>query len=141
VTPGYWNDPESTRVAFTPDGWLRSGDLARRDAEGFWTICGRRKDMFISGGENVYPVEVEKVLAAHPAVAEAAVVAAPHPHWGEVGRAFLQLAAGRAEPGSAELEAFCRTRLAPYKVPTSFHYVADFPRTAAGKVQKHLLPL
>jgi fatty-acyl-CoA synthase len=141
VTPGYWNDPEATRAAFTPDGWLRSGDLARRDAPGFWTICGRRKEMFISGGENVYPAEVEKVLAAHPAVAEAAVVAAPHPHWGEVGRAFLQLAAGRPEPASAELEAFCRTRLAPYKVPTSFHYVADFPRTAAGKVQKHLLPL
>jgi fatty-acyl-CoA synthase len=141
VTPGYWNDPEATRAAFTPDGWLRSGDLARRDADGFWYICGRRKEMFISGGENVYPAEVEKVLAAHPAVAEAAVVAAPHPLWGEVGRAFLQLAAGRAEPGTEELDAFCRTRLAAYKVPTSFHYVADFPRTAAGKVQKHLLPL
>lgn len=141
VTPGYWNDPESTRAAFTEDGWLRSGDLARRDADGFWYICGRHKEMFISGGENVYPAEVEKVLAAHPAVAEAAVVGAPHPQWGEVGRAFLQLAAGRPEPAVDELDAFCRTRLAAYKVPTSFHYVADFPRTAAGKVQKHLLPL
>jgi fatty-acyl-CoA synthase len=139
VTPGYWNDAQATRAAFTEDGWLRSGDLARRDADGLYYITGRRKEMFISGGENVYPAEVEQVLAAHPAVAEAAVVAAPDPRWGEVGRAFLQIAAGRPEPGTEELEAFCRTRLAGYKVPTSFHYVADFPRTAAGKVQKHLL--
>jgi fatty-acyl-CoA synthase len=139
VTPGYWNDPEATRAAFTADGWLRSGDLARRDADGFWYIAGRQKEMFISGGENVYPAEVERVLAAHPAVAEAAVVPAPHPRWGEVGRAFVQLAQGRAAPCATELEAFCRTRLAAYKVPESFHYVADFPRTAAGKVQKHLL--
>jgi fatty-acyl-CoA synthase len=139
VTPGYWNDPEGTRAAFTDDGWLRSGDLARRDTDGRWYIEGRRKEMFISGGENVYPIEVENVLVAHPAVAEAAVVAAPHPQWGEVGRAFVQIAAGRPEPGRDELEAFCRTRLAAYKVPGSFHYVADFPRTAAGKVQKHLL--
>jgi fatty-acyl-CoA synthase len=139
VTSGYWNDPVATRAAFTDDGWLRSGDLARRDGDGLWYIEGRRKDMFISGGENVYPAEVEKVLAAHPAVAEAAVVAAPHPRWGEVGRAFIQIAAGRPEPRCGELEAFCRTRLAAYKVPGSFHYVADFPRTAAGKVQKHLL--
>jgi fatty-acyl-CoA synthase len=139
ITPGYWNAPEATRAAFTPDGWLRSGDLARRDADGFWYIAGRRKEMFISGGENVYPAEVEKVLAGHPAVAEAAVIAAPHPRWGEVGRAFVQLAVGRPQPRGDELEAFCRTRLAPYKVPESFHYVADFPRTAGGKVQKHLL--
>ena len=139
LTPGYWNDPEGSRAAFTEDGWLRSGDLARRDSDGRWYIEGRRKEMFISGGENVYPIEVEAVLAAHPAVAEAAVVAAPHPRWGEVGRAFVQIAAGRRQPQTDELEAFCRTRLAPYKVPESFHYVADFPRTAAGKVQKHLL--
>ena len=139
VTPGYWNDPEGTRAAFSEDGWLRSGDLARRDGDGFWYIAGRRKEMFISGGENVYPAEVEKVLAAHPAVAEAAVVAAPHPHWGEVGRAFVQIAAGRPQPCADELQAFCRTRLAPYKVPDSFHYVSDFPRSAGGKVQKHLL--
>ncbi|HEY0412594.1 MAG TPA: AMP-binding protein [Allosphingosinicella sp.] len=139
VTPGYWNNPEATRAAFTTDGWLRSGDLARRDADGFWYIAGRRKDMFVSGGENVYPAEVENVLAAHPAVSDAAVIAAPHPKWGEVGRAFIQLAEGRPRPGESELEAFCRTRLAAYKVPQSFEFVPDFPRTAAGKVQKHLL--
>jgi fatty-acyl-CoA synthase len=139
ITPGYWNDAEATCAAFAADGWLRSGDLARRDRDGCWYIEGRRKDMFISGGENVYPAEVEKVLAAHPAVAEAAVVGAPHPRWGEVGRAFVQVAAGRPPPCVSELEAFCRTRLAAYKVPDSFHYVTDFPRTPGGKVQKHLL--
>jgi fatty-acyl-CoA synthase len=139
VTPGYWNDPEATRAAFTADGWLRSGDLARRDEDGFYWVAGRRKEMFISGGENVYPAEVENVLAGHPAVAEAAVVAAPDPRWGEVGFAFLRLGEGRPRPGAAELEAWCRARLAAYKVPASFEYVEDFPRTAAGKVQKHLL--
>jgi fatty-acyl-CoA synthase len=139
VTPGYWNDAEATRAAFTADGWLKSGDLARRDGDGFYWVAGRRKEMFISGGENVYPAEVENVLAGHPAVAEAAVVALADPRWGEVGCAFLRLAAGRSRPGAAELEAWCRARLAAYKVPASFEYVDDFPRTAAGKVQKHLL--
>ncbi|TFI60058.1 acid--CoA ligase [Sphingomonas parva] len=139
VTPGYWNDPEATRAAFTDDGWLRSGDLARRDADGFYHVVGRRKEMFISGGENVYPAEIENVLAAHPAVGEAAVVPAPHERWGEVGRAFIQPVAGAAAPSAEELAAFCRTHLAAYKVPRSFEFVPDFPRTAAGKVQKHLL--
>jgi fatty-acyl-CoA synthase len=139
VTPGYWNDAEATRAAFTPDGWLKSGDLARRDRDGFYWVAGRRKEMFISGGENVYPAEVENVLAGHPAVAEAAVVAMADARWGEVGCAFLKLAEGRPRPSEAELQAFCRVRLAAYKVPASFEYVEDFPRTAAGKVQKHLL--
>jgi fatty-acyl-CoA synthase len=139
VTPGYWRDPEATRAAFTADGWLRSGDLARRDAEGYYYVAGRRKEMFISGGENVYPAEVENVLAGHPAVTEAAVVAAADPKWGEVGRAFVQLRAAAPPPAEQELEAFCRSRLAAYKVPRSFVFVPDFPRTAAGKVQKHLL--
>lgn len=138
VTPGYWRNEEATRAAFTPDGWLRSGDLARRDGLGFYHVAGRRKDMFISGGENVYPAEVETILCSHPAIAEAAVISEPHPAWGEVGRAFL-IAANGAAPDREALAAFCRERLAPYKVPQGFEYRADFPRTAAGKVQKHLL--
>jgi fatty-acyl-CoA synthase len=138
VTPGYWNDAHATRAAFTADGWLRSGDLARRE-DGFFYIAGRRKEMYISGGENVFPAEVENVLSAHPAVCEAAVVSAPDARWGEVGRAYVRLAAGAAPLCEGELEAFCRTRLAPYKVPRSVTCVPDFPRTAAGKVQKHLL--
>ncbi|MFC7498538.1 class I adenylate-forming enzyme family protein [Enterovirga sp. GCM10030262] len=138
VTPGYWGDEAATRAAFTADGWLRSGDLARRDGDGLHYIVGRRKEMFISGGENVYPAEVEKVLAAHPAIAEAAVVPAPDPRWGEVARAFILTTSG-STPTPEELHAFCRARLAAYKVPRSFEYVSDFPRTAAGKIRKHAL--
>ena len=94
--------------------------------------------MFISGGENVYPIEVENVLSAHPAVADVAVLSRPDPKWGEVGWAFIQLANG-ARPDCAELQDFCRQRLAAYKVPVSFEFVAEFPRTSAGKIQKHLL--
>jgi fatty-acyl-CoA synthase len=139
ITPGYWRNAEATRAAFTEDGWLQSGDLARRDADGFFWIAGRRKEMFISGGENVYPAEVENVLSAHPAVVDAAVLAEEDPKWGEVGRAFVQLAPDRGPPDDEELQAFCRARLAPYKVPRRFDYVAEFPRTSAGKIQKHLL--
>jgi fatty-acyl-CoA synthase len=139
VTPGYWRNAEATRAAFTPDGWLRSGDLARKDADGFHYVAGRRKEMFISGGENVYPAEVEKVLAGHPAVLDAAVLGMPDPRWGEVGRAFVQLAPGAGATCCRELTAFCRERLAAYKVPASFRIVEDFPRTSAGKIQKHLL--
>jgi fatty-acyl-CoA synthase len=138
VTPGYWRNEEATRAAFTDDGWLRSGDLARRDADGFYYIAGRRKEMFISGGENVYPAEVENVLSAHPAVVDAAVLSEPDAKWGEVGRAFVQLAGGH-RPDGAELSAFCRQRLAAYKIPRRFDFVDEFPRTSAGKIQKHLL--
>ena len=96
-------------------------------------------EMFISGGENVYPAEVENVLSAHPAVAEAAVVGAPDPQWGEIGQAFFRLQPGAATPSASELQSFCRSRLAPYKVPRIFEAVADFPRTPAGKIRKHLL--
>lgn len=137
VTPGYWRNEEETRAAFTGDGWLRSGDIARRDPDGFFYIAGRRKEMFVSGGENVFPAEVEHVLCAHPAVAEAAVIAAPDPRWGEVGRAYILPIPGVAALDYGELEAFCRARLAAYKVPKLFEIVSDFPRTAAGKIKKH----
>ncbi|WP_166039359.1 AMP-binding protein [Sphingosinicella sp. YJ22] len=139
VTPGYWRDEEATRAAFTADSWLRSGDLARRDADGLYWVSGRRKEMFVSGGENVYPAEVEKVLACHPAVMDAAVLAVPDTRWGETGEAYVQLAPGTGALPPEDLRAFCRARLAPYKVPKSFRFVEDFPRTSAGKIQKHLL--
>lgn len=139
VTPGYWRNQEATRAAFTDDGWLKSGDLARRDADGFYYVAGRRKEMFISGGENVYPAEVENVLCSHPNIAEAAVVSVADAQWGEIGHAFLLLAGNSDRPGKGELEEFCRTHLAPYKIPKAFDYVGEFPRTAAGKIQKHLL--
>ncbi|HEY0325246.1 MAG TPA: AMP-binding protein [Allosphingosinicella sp.] len=139
VTPGYWRNEEATRAAFTRDGWLRSGDLARRDEDGLFWVVGRRKEMFVSGGENVYPAEVEKVIACHPAVVDAAVLAVPDTRWGETGEAYVQLAPGAGTLPPEVLRAFCRERLAPYKVPKSFRFVEDFPRTSAGKIQKHLL--
>ena len=138
ITPGYmWNET-ATEAAHTEDGWFRSGDLARRDADGDYYIVDRLKDMYISGGENVYPAEVEQALNAHPAVLEAVVIGVADARWGEVGHAFLL-----PRPGAAidlvVLAGWCRERIAAYKIPRSFEVVADFPRTAAGKVQKHLL--
>ncbi len=137
VCAGYWNNPEATAQAFR-DGWLHTGDLAKRDAEGYYYIVGRIKDMFISGGENVYPAEIESVLHSHPAVAEAAVIGVPDPKWGEVGRAIVALRPG-ASVTEEELKAFCRERLASYKVPKSFVFVEVLPKTGAGKVDKERL--
>jgi fatty-acyl-CoA synthase len=138
VTPGYFEDPEATRKAFAPGGWLRSGDVGRRDADGYYFIVDRIKDMYISGGENVYPAEVEIVLHAHPAVLEAAVLGVPDERWGEVGHAVIRLRPGMQVDAEA-LRAHARAHLAAYKVPKHVTIVDDFPRTAAGKVQKHLL--
>jgi fatty-acyl-CoA synthase len=138
VTPGYWNNAEATRAAFTADGWLRTGDIGRLDGDGYLTVIDRIKDMFISGGENVYPAEVEHALLAHPEVLEAAVIGVADERWGEVGRAFV-VPRRDARPEPEQLRAFCRERIAGYKVPKSILVVADLPRTAAGKVQKHVL--
>jgi fatty-acyl-CoA synthase len=132
VFPGYWRNAEATAEALR-DGWLHTGDIAERDGEGFYRIRGRLKDMVISGGENVYPAEVEDVLAAHPAVVEAAVVGVPDERWGEVCAAFVVL---REEVGEDELRAFVGERLAKFKRPKSFHVVDALPRNALGKVQK-----
>ena len=133
VFAGYWRNAEATRDAFTEDGWLRTGDIADRDDEGFYRIRGRLKDMYISGGENVYPAEVENVLAAHPAVADAAVVGVPDDHWGECGAAFVVL---RAEAGEEELIAHCRERLAAFKVPRAVRFLDVLPRNSMNKVLK-----
>lgn len=139
ITPGYYNNPEATAEAFADNNWLRSGDLACRDDEGYFTIVGRIKDMFISGGENVYPAEVEQQLAEHPDILEAAVIGMPDDTWGEVGCAFLLPCPGCVAPPPEVLAGWLRTRIAGYKIPKSWHIVEDFPRTAAGKIQKHLL--
>ncbi len=138
VIRGYWNRPEERASAFTQDGWLRTGDIGRRDAEGFIFILDRRKDMFISGGENIYPVEVEAALITYPSVREVAVIGMPDDRWGEVGCAFLV-----AEPGQEiladELAAHCRDLIASFKVPRHYRLVDSLPRTGSGKVMKHLL--
>jgi fatty-acyl-CoA synthase len=132
VFAGYWRNPDATAAAFTDDGWLRTGDVAEADAEGFYRIKGRLKDMYISGGENVYPAEVEAVLHEHPQVADAAVVGVPHQRWGECGAAFV-VADGLTEE---ELIAWCGERLAKFKVPLSVRFVGEIPRNSLGKIQK-----
>jgi fatty-acyl-CoA synthase len=138
ITPGYFDNPEATAAAFDAGGWLHSGDVGRRDEAGNYYIVDRIKDMYISGGENVYPAEVEGILTNHPAVLEAAVIGVADERWGEVGHAIIRLHAGQACEAEA-LRAFARTHLAAYKVPKHVTVVDDYPRTAAGKVQKHIL--
>ncbi len=135
VCAGYWNAPEATAAALDREGWFHTGDLARRDADGFFTIAGRRKDMFISGGVNVYPAEIEGELLLHPGVKDAAVIGVAEPTWGEVGVAFVVARAG-ASPSAAELREFLAGRLAKFKVPKGFVFVDELPRTAYGKVVK-----
>ncbi|WP_182903464.1 long-chain fatty acid--CoA ligase [Microbispora sp. H10830] len=135
VTPGYWRDPEATAAALTEGGWFHSGDIATVDDEGHLYIVDRVKDMYISGGENVYPAEVEGVLFEHPAVAEAAVVGVPDDTWGEVGRAFVVPRPGVAvTPG--EVRDFLRPRLAKYKIPVYVDVVDALPKTGSGKIRK-----
>lgn len=140
LTPGYWHKPSASHALYTDDGWLRTGDLARQSEDGLFFITGRRSDMFISGGENVYPIEVECALTQHAQVLEAAVIAVPDRLWGQVGAAFLRVK-GDPPPGSRELSRFLGQRLSPFKVPKAFLVVEDFPRTASGKIQKHRLPV
>lgn len=134
VSSGYWSNAEATREAYGDDGWFRTGDLARRDEDGFFYIAGRRKEMFISGGVNVYPAEVEAELVSHPAVSDAAVVAVPDDTWGEVGIAFV---VGTATP--EELAEYLTLRIARYKVPRRFVFLEALPRTPYGKVVKEEL--
>jgi len=135
ITPGYWRLPDTTAQAIDADGWLHTGDGAYFDEEGFFYMCDRIKDMVISGGENVYPAEVEAVLYEHPAVAEAAVIGAPDATWGERVVAVLAF-----KPGAAltleEVQAHCLHRLARYKQPRELRVLAALPRNANGKVDK-----
>ena len=135
---GYWRKPAETAAAIDADGWFHSGDAATRDADGCLFIRDRYKDMIVSGGENIYPAEIEHVLQAHPAVAEVVVIGVPHPTWGETPRACVVAAPGE-QADEAELIAFARERLARYKCPSSVRFMASFPRNASGKVLKHEL--
>lgn len=132
---GYWNQPQTTAATLVENGWLRTGDAAHRDDQGYYFLHDRLKDMIISGGENVYPAEVESVLADHPAVADVAVIPVPHERWGETVKAVVVLRAG-TNADQTELVQFARTRLARYKCPTSVDFIDALPRNAAGKVLK-----
>lgn len=137
VFGGYWRNPEATAETVV-DGWLRTGDVAERDSEGFYRIRDRVKDMYISGGENVYPAEIESVLAEHPAIVEAAVLGVPHDRWGEVGRAVVVLREEQHLDTDAVID-WCRERLAPYKVPREVIFADDLPRSAMNKILKREL--
>jgi long-chain acyl-CoA synthetase len=132
---GYWRLPEATAKTLVEGGWLRTGDAGYLDADGYLYIHDRVKDMIVSGGENIYPAEVENVLMAHPALADAAVIGVPHDRWGETPKAIVVLAAGAETTGTAVID-FCRERLARYKCPTSVEFVASIPRNPSGKVLK-----
>ncbi len=131
---GYWNQPETTARVLT-DGWYHTGDLGRRDGDGFYYLVDRVKDMVITGGENVYSVEVEQALVKHPAVLQAAVIGVPDDRWGEKVTAFVILTAG-ARLAEADLQAHCREHLAGYKVPKAIHFETSLPMTPSGKIQK-----
>ena len=135
VSTGYWNNEQATREAYLEGGWFRTGDLARRDEDGFFYIAGRRKEMFISGGVNVYPAEIEAELVQHPSVADAAVIAVEDATWGEAGVAFV---VGSGVTG-AELTDYLKLRIARYKIPREFVFIDTLPRTPYGKVQKEEL--
>jgi malonyl-CoA/methylmalonyl-CoA synthetase len=135
VCKGYWRQPDKTAAAFTADGWLRTGDMGLREPDGYITLKGRAKDLIISGGYNIYPPEVELVLAEHPAVEASAVIGCPDADWGERVTALIILKEG-ASATEEEIVEHCRARLIAYKTPRAVRFVTKFPRNALGKVQK-----
>ena len=138
MTPGYWGLPQATALAIDKDGWFRTGDAGFFDEEGFLTISDRIKDMIITGGENVYPAEVESALMRHPAIAEVAVIGEPHKQWGEGIVAIAALKAGQALSLEA-LREFAGESLARYKLPGRLEIVPSLPRNATGKILKYQL--
>lgn len=138
VMMGYYKNPQATAEVLTPEGWFRTGDLGVYDEQGYLKITGRLKDMFIVGGSNAYPAEIERMLQSHPQVKQAVVVGMPDRRLGEVAMAFVQLH-DAASIDAAELTSFCRSRMADYKVPRKIRFVDDFPRTSTGKIQRFVL--
>jgi acyl-CoA synthetase (AMP-forming)/AMP-acid ligase II len=138
VMTGYFGDEEATAEAVTPDGWLRTGDLGRLDADGYLRITGRAKDMIIRGGENIYPAEIEAALRALDDVVDAAVVGVPDDRYGEVPAAFVRVGEGCESDGDA-LRRALEGRIARFKIPTYVRVVDAFPLTASGKIQKFKL--
>ncbi len=134
VTPGYWQNPDATAAAIR-GGWFHSGDMVRMDEEGYIYVVDRIKNMFISGGENVYPAEVERVLNSYPSVSNSVVIGVPDEKWGEVGKAFI-VPVGGTSPDAREIEAYCRTKLARYKVPRYFVFLEALPVGATGKINR-----
>lgn len=138
VMQGYFGNEEATRETIEPDGWLHTGDLAQMDVDGYIFIVDRKKDMILTGGFNVYPAEIERVIAQHPAVAMVAVASLPDELKGEIAKAYVVLRPG-AQVDEAEIVAFCRQHLAAYKLPRAVQFVPDLPKTSTGKIMRRLL--
>lgn len=138
VAAGYWNMPEQTAQTFLADGWLATGDMVRQEADGHVVLLGRKKEMFLQGGYNVYPVEVENILTSHPAVAIAAGIGVPDPVLGEVGCYYITVRAGQSVTAEALID-FCRSKLADYKLPRQIVFCEQMPMTPAGKIAKSIL--
>ena len=138
VMKGYWNNPEATSAAFFPEGWLRTGDAAYLDSDGYVYVHDRVKDMIVSGAENVYPAEVENALFGHPAIADVAVIGVPDPRWGETVKAVVVLRPGHSATAD-EIIAHARQRIAGFKVPKSIDFLDALPRNAAGKLLRRTL--
>lgn len=138
VMSGYWRNPEATAAAIDAAGWLATGDIGVREADGYLRIVDRRKDVIITAGYNIYPAELEQVLAMHAAVAMAAVASVDDAEKGELAKAFIVLRAGQ-QVDAAELQRHCRAHLAPYKVPRLFAFVDDLPKTSTGKIMRRAL--
>mgnify|MGYP001595072449 FL=1 len=138
VMRGYYKNPEATAATFAPDGWLRTGDLGHRDADGFFFVTGRIKELIIKGGENIAPREIDEALLAHPAVLDAAAVGMPDERYGQEILACVVLREGQAADVATEaaLRAFCAVRLGRYKTPKVFRFVSELPRGPSGKVQR-----
>jgi fatty-acyl-CoA synthase len=134
---GYWNRPDLTSETIR-DGWLYTGDLAKTDEEGYVYIVDREKDMYISGGENIYPAEIEKVLHSHPKIFDAGIVGVPDEKWGEVGKAFIVIKPGETM-SNGEIFEFLKGKVAKYKIPKYVEFIEELPKTASGKIQKFLL--
>ncbi|HTK05547.1 MAG TPA: long-chain fatty acid--CoA ligase, partial [Ktedonobacteraceae bacterium] len=134
VCSGYWRQPEATAEA-NRGGWWHTGDLARCDSEGYYFLIGRKKDLFISGGENIYPAEIESVIVTHPDVLEVAVISQPHPYWGEVGLAIVVPRVPNSL-SAEEIFTYCAGKLARYKLPRRVYFTQSLPRNVMGKVLK-----
>ncbi|MFX1369345.1 MAG: long-chain fatty acid--CoA ligase [Promethearchaeota archaeon] len=132
---GYWEEPEETAKVIEPDGWVHTGDLVTKDKDGFYYIVGRKKDIFISGGENIFPTEIEEILFKHPKISEAAVIGVPDEKWGEVGKAFIVLRNGESMTEDEVRKCF-DGKLARYKIPKYYEFRDDLPKSAAGKILK-----
>ena len=138
VTPGYWNQPKATADSFTEDGWFKTGDIIHRDEEGYFYVIDRIKNMFISGGENVYPAELERIILQYPGISEVVIVGIPDSKWGEVGKAFI-VSKNKELFDENHFFNFCRAKMAAFKIPKSICLIDAIPKNDTGKIDRKIV--